>query len=168
MKILISFLILFISCKDVSHSEICKSNFKVLNIEDYTLGVTFKEFNKKIKNQLIEVKVDDKENILKTFYYLSKFKYKKKWTDIKYIFSFREGLLVSYHFDIMGDRKLFNQMIDDLKDNKLVKDNLKKKLYYSYTEENCNNFIYLIIRNSNICISGGIERDQLPAELSVH
>ena len=156
---LIILVLLIISCKSKDIS--CRTNFSTLAIKDFQLGSSLKDINE-INNQL-KLVLDSNEYGYSTFHVTDSIQYNGKPNQIRYIFSFKDDALVSYHFDFRGNEKVFREMVGKLykAKSKLIK-TMERRMSYFYKDEACQHSFNLIFRNDEMYISGGVESNSFP------
>lgn len=161
-NILTLFLIISFNCQKEELK--CKSKFAAIKVRDTKLGISYSDLEKEIS----PMRLKETENRIKNFntYTFSDYIiYDKNKIKINYFFTFSDNSLISYHFDIIGDRKLFENMVDLLyrKKSELIKSNSKKQMSYFVNNNGCKCFFNLIYRgDAKLYISGGIENDKFP------
>lgn len=154
----------FISCNFKEKEMTCHSNFSMIGVKDENLDLNLYDLEEKIS----PLKLNKQENNIGNFHsftYSDSIIYNEKRIQIDYYFTFHNDSLVSYHFDFIGDRKLFENMVNKLyeRKNQLIKSNVNMQLSYFINNEKCKSFFYLIYRaDENLHISGGIENNKLP------
>jgi hypothetical protein len=158
---MLSFLV---SCNFKEKDTPCHSNFSVIGVKDENLNLSLYDLKKKIS----PLKLKKQKNNIGDFHsytYLDSITYNEKRIKIDYYFTFLNDSLVSYHFDFIGNKELFENMVNKLysKKNQLIKSNIKKQLSYFTDNEECKSFFYLIYRpDEKLHISGGIENNKSP------